>query len=285
MVLKCTKKCLYYFFCLIMLISVSAVSAADLDDNNETVVASDMEVEKLSASNDVNAMDELNEDDTGSDDVLQSDAKSAAAGEKEILSVEDSDSDVLGAKGSKITIDDAYSQKIGSDYKIIVTGYVKDVNNEDINKGTVSIYLSDELKGYCDAESGMFSGEVDVGHGSYNVRVRYHDDSGDYDDSQNDYSDNPIIIKPPEPVTWYVNGSKPYGGDGKSEANAFSTMDEALYAASNKDTVKIAAGTYTGINNVGKYIQKILTFEKYGDGEVIFDGQHGVPSGLLVSIP
>ena len=105
------KKMFILLFCLIMLISLSAVSAADLDDNNETVVASDMEVEKLSASNDVNAMDELNEDDTGSDDVLQSDAKSAAAGEKEILSVEDSDSDVLGAKGSKITITDAYYQK------------------------------------------------------------------------------------------------------------------------------------------------------------------------------
>ena len=52
-------------------------------------------------------------------------------------------------------------------------------------------------------------------------------------------------------------------------------MDELLVAASNNDKVKIAAGTYTGINNVGKYIQKILTFEKYGDGEVIFDGQHG----------
>ena len=167
-----------------------------------------MEVEKLSASNDVNAMDELNEDDTGSDDVLQSDAKSAAAGEKEILSVEDSDSDVLGAKGSKITIDEAYSQKIGSDYKIIVTGYVRDVDDEDIDKGTVSIYLNDGLKGTCSAEFGAFSGEVDVGPGSYNVRVIYHDDSGDYLDSQNNYYDNPIIIKPPEPVTWYVDGSK-----------------------------------------------------------------------------
>lgn len=275
MVLKCTKKMFILLFCLIMLISLSAVSAADLDDNNETVVASDMEVEKLSASNDVNAMDELNEDDTGSDDVLQSDAKSAAASEKEILSVEDSDSDVLGAKGSKITIDEADYQKIGSDYKIIVTGYVRDMEGEDINKGTVSIYLNDGLKGTCSAEFGAFSGEVDVGPGSYNVRVIYHDDSGDYLDSQNNYYDNPIIIKPPEPVTWYVDGSKSYGGDGKTEANAFSTMDEALYAASNNDKVKIAAGTYTGINNVGKYIQKILTFEKYGDGEVIFDGQHG----------
>ena len=256
-----------------MLISVSAVSAADLDDNNETVVASEIGGGEIAVSNDVNAMDELNEDDTGSDDVLQSDAKSAAAGEKEILSVGNSDSDVLGAIGSKITIDDAYYQKIGSDYKIIVTGYVRDVDDDDINTGTVSIYLNDDLKGYCDAEFGMFSGEVDVGPGDYNVGVRYHDDSGAYDDSQNNYYDNPIKIKAPEPVTWYVNGSKTYGGGGKSEADAFSTLNEALYAASNNDKVKIAAGTYAGSANTGVYIQKILTFEKYGDGEVIFDGQ------------
>ena len=262
-------------FCLIMLISLSAVSAADLDDNNETVVASEIGGGEIAVSNDVNAMDELNEDDTGSDDVLQSDAKSAAAGEKEILSVEDSGSDVLGAKGSKITIADAYSEKIDSSHYIIrVAGFVTGVDYEEIDKGTVSIYLNDESKGTCTAYSGMFDGAVvDVGPGKYNVRVRYHDDSGDYDDSQNEYYDNPIIIEPPEPTTWYVNGSKSYGGGGKSEADAFSTLNEALVAASNNDIVKIAAGTYAGDSNIGGYIQKILTFEKYGDGEAIFDGQ------------
>ena len=267
------RKIFILLFLFVALISVSAVSAADLDDGNETVALSDIGVEKPSVSNDVNAMDDLNNDDAGSEAVLENAVNSSAAGEIEILGVGDSDSDVLGAKGSKIMIDEAYYQKIGSDYKIIVTGYVRDVDDEDINTGTVSIYLNDELKGYCDAEFGMFSGEVDVGPGSYNVRVRYHDDSGDYDDSQNNYYDNPIIIKPPEPTTWYVNGSKPYGGGGKSEADAFSTLNEALYAASNNDTVKFASGTYAGNANTGVYIQKILTFEKYGDGEAIFDGQ------------
>lgn len=191
--------------------------------------------------NDVNAMDELNEDDTGSDDVLQSDAKSAAAGEKEILSVGDSDSDVLGSKGSKISITDAYSEKFGSDYKIIVTGYVRDADDAFIDKGTVSIYLNEVSKKDCDVEFGMFSGEVEVGPGKYDVRVRYQDNSGDYGDSQIEYGDNPIIINAPEPVTWYVNGSKLYGGGGKSEEDAFSTLNEALVAASNNDKVKIAA--------------------------------------------
>ena len=36
------KKMFILLFCLIMLISLSAVSAADLDDNNETVVASEI---------------------------------------------------------------------------------------------------------------------------------------------------------------------------------------------------------------------------------------------------
>ena len=41
---------------------MSAVSAADLDDNNQAVISSDIGVEKLSVSNDVNSIDNLNED-------------------------------------------------------------------------------------------------------------------------------------------------------------------------------------------------------------------------------
>jgi len=56
------KKIFILLFFLIVLISMSAVSAADLDDNNQAVVSSDIGVEKLSVSNDVNSIDDLNED-------------------------------------------------------------------------------------------------------------------------------------------------------------------------------------------------------------------------------
>jgi predicted outer membrane repeat protein len=73
---------------------------------------------------------------------------------------------------------------------------------------------------------------------------------------------------------WYVNGSKNSSGNGKSEAKAFKTLKEAINAASNGQTIMIASGTYTGSNNVGLTINKnSLTFNKYGDGEAIFDAQ------------
>ena len=75
-----------------------------------------------------------------------------------------------------------------------------------------------------------------------------------------------------EKTTWYVDASAT-GGDGKTPETAFKTLNKALEAAVDKDTVKIASGTYSGNANTGIYIQKYLTFEKYGDGEAIFDGE------------
>ena len=66
--------------------------------------------------------------------------------------------------------------------------------------------------------------------------------------------------------------AKSSSGNGTSEANAFLTLNEALTAASDGDIIKIASGTYSGNGNSGVYIQKLLTFEKYGDGEAIFAG-------------
>ena len=72
---------------------------------------------------------------------------------------------------------------------------------------------------------------------------------------------------------WYVNGSKTSSGDGKSDAGAFKTLNEALNKASNDDTIMIASGTYKGTYNTGLEFSKNLNFIKYGDGEAIFDAE------------
>lgn len=82
------KKIFILLFLFIALISMSAVSAADLDDSNETVALSEIGEKQIAVSNDVNAIDDLNKDDSGSEAVLGNAVKSSVAGEKEILGVE-----------------------------------------------------------------------------------------------------------------------------------------------------------------------------------------------------
>ena len=213
----------------------------------------------------------MNKDDSGSEAVLENAVKSSAAGEKEILSVENSDSDVVGATGTTINVDIVSLSKYGSNYRLDVAGGMRDSNDDSISKGTISVCLNDRVYATLAPGGGLgFNTYVILTPGSYNLVLRYHDDSGDYEDCEYVFENNPIVIEPP---TWYVNGSKSSSGNGKSDEEAFVTLDEALTAASDGDKIKIAAGTYSGNDvNTGVYIQKLLTFEKYGDGEAIFDG-------------
>lgn len=265
------KKIFILLFLFIALISVSAVSAVDLDDSNETVALSEIGEKQIAVSNDVNAIGDLNKDDSGSEAVLGNAVKSSAAGEKEILSVENSGSDVVGATGTTITSVNVNVGKYGADTVLNVFGTVHDSNGGGISKGTVSVCLNDGVNRTLTpfGVMGYFSTQVIVTPGSYNLVLRYHDDSGEYKDCEYVYEGNPIVI----PHTWYVNGSKSSSGNGTSEAKAFVTLAEALTAASDGDKIKIAAGTYTGSGNIGLTVDKNLTFEKYGDGEAIFDAQ------------
>ena len=72
--------------------------------------------------------------------------------------------------------------------------------------------------------------------------------------------------------TWYVDANAASGGDGSQES-PFNSLKAVLAGSSAGDVIRIAPGTYAGENNTGLTVGKILTFEKYGDGEVIFDGQ------------
>ena len=236
---KMNKKIFILVFLFIALISMSAVSAADLDDSNETVALSEIGEKQIAVSNDVNAIDDLNKDDSDSEAVLGNAVKSSAAGEKEILGVENSDSDVLGATGTKMTSVNVFIDRNGA---LDVSGGMRDSNDGVIDKGTISVCLNDRVYATLDPGGALgFSTKVILTPGSYNLVLRYHDDSGDYDDCEYVYENNPIVKEPP---TWYVDGSKSSSGNGKSEANAFVTLDEALAAASDGDKIKIAAGTY-----------------------------------------
>ena len=263
---KMNNKIFIILFFLFALISVSAVSAADADGNNDTIVSS-ANAEILSAANDVNAIDDLNRDYSDSEAVLENAVKSSAAGEKEILGVENSGSDVVGATGTRITSVNVFIDRNGA---LDVSGGMRDSNDGVIDKGTISVCLNDRVYATLDPGGALgFSTKVMLTPGSYNLVLRYHDDSGDYEDCEYVYENNPIVKEPP---TWYVDGSKSSSGNGKNEANAFVTLAEALTAANDGDKIKIAAGTYTGSGNIGLTVEKILTFEKYGDGEAIFDG-------------
>ena len=69
---------------------------------------------------------------------------------------------------------------------------------------------------------------------------------------------------------WYVNSSAANGA-GTSE-NPFNNLKDTLDASGDNDVIKIASGTYAGENNTYLIINKNLTFERYGEGDVIFDG-------------
>ena len=74
--------------------------------------------------------------------------------------------------------------------------------------------------------------------------------------------------------TFYINSSANPGGDG-SEGNPYKSLNDALNDSmlKNNNIIMIASGTYTGENNTNLTINKNLYFEKYGDGEAIFDAE------------
>jgi predicted outer membrane repeat protein len=49
---------------------------------------------------------------------------------------------------------------------------------------------------------------------------------------------------PDQTVSWYVDGSMPGSGDGRSRTSAFKTIQEGIDAASCRDLVTVATGTY-----------------------------------------
>ncbi len=97
--------------------------------------------------------------------------------------------------------------------------------------------------------------------------------------SANDESDDALAASNNEEILTdvsecYVNSS--YTGDeyGTSE-NPYSNLNNALSAEGRKDgdIIHIAAGEYTGEENIGLTINHNLTFTGFGPGEVVFDAK------------
>ena len=60
---------------------------------------------------------------------------------------------------------------------------------------------------------------------------------------------------------WHVDENAAPGGNGRSKATAFQTLKDALDVAKDDDKIMIASGTYTGTNNTGLTIDKILSLK------------------------
>ena len=97
--------------------------------------------------------------------------------------------------------------------------------------------------------------------------------------SANDESDDALAASNNEEILTnvsecYVNSS--YVGDeyGTKE-QPYSTLNDALNASGRKDgdIIHIAAGEYTGEENIGLTINHNLTFTGFGPGEVVFDAE------------
>ncbi|MBR4448041.1 hypothetical protein [Methanobrevibacter sp.] len=103
--------------------------------------------------------------------------------------------------------------------------------------------------------------------------------------SANDESENALAASDDGQVltggsNCFVNGS--YTGDNEwgTEDNPYKSLKNALYDKEGQsiredgDIIHIAAGTYSGEANIGLIIDKKLTLQSWGPGQVIFDAQN-----------
>ena len=116
-------------FLMLVLISVSAVSAVDVDDNNDTIVSS-ADAEALAVENDVDTIDDLNGNySDGDGKAFANDAKSVAVGKNEIYGATyeeaegDSMSPVLGQGDYYININfDPVYQPMSTNFNAMIMG-------------------------------------------------------------------------------------------------------------------------------------------------------------------
>ena len=130
-------------------------------------------------------------------------------------------------------------------------------SNDNVAKFRASYSFSNGFEGYIDA----------VGAGTATITVSFAGNKN-YKAAESKTLTVTVIVPS---KTIYVNATANQGGDG-NQTTPFQTLQDALDIANDGDIIMIAAGTYSGNDvNTGVYIQKLLTFEKYGDGEAIFE--------------
>ena len=150
-------------FLMLVLISVSAVSAVDVDDNNDTIVSS-ADAEALAVENDVDTIDDLNGNySDGDGKALANDAKSVAVGKNEIYGATyeeaegDSISPVLGQGDYYIDINfDPYYQPMFTHFDAMIM----DMMGQEQPIGTLYIWVDDVDMGSFTVDDMSISGEI-----------------------------------------------------------------------------------------------------------------------------
>jgi predicted outer membrane repeat protein len=182
------RKIFTLIFILLALISISAVSAADLDGNNNVVDLSD-DGDALSIENDVDTINDLDEDASGDDILSTNDDNSVAAGEKmevyDAKYVENGENSTIlgyGYRPATLVLKFYIWEHYDPEYDCYLEGYVKDESGKKIEKGTVDLTLNDiGITFELDKDDGCIDynfGILDAG--TYVAEAFYHDDSGEY---------------------------------------------------------------------------------------------------------
>lgn len=140
--------------------SISAVSAADADNNNATIVSS-ADAGTLALANDINAIDNLNGNySDGDTKAPSSDAKSVAVGKNEIYGATyeeaegDSMSPVLGQGDYDIDI------SFGSRYDSMQTNFIAMIMGPDIPSGTLDLWIDNSYTDSFRVDNGMCRSEI-----------------------------------------------------------------------------------------------------------------------------
>ena len=137
------------------------------------------------------------------------------------------------------------------------------VSVEDAGIGTDDSAVAD------DSENGILSSSLND-DGSNDTQINK---IGSADVKAVEKNDDEILQADETANVLYVNGSVETSGNGSME-HPFKTLAEAIGAAQAGYTIKIAPGEYTGSNNTNLQINNPLNFERYGDGEAIFDAHN-----------
>ena len=250
---KMNNKIFIILFFLFALISVSAVSAADADGNNDTIVSS-ANAEILSAANDVNAIDDLNRDYSDSDDkALANDAKSLAFGKNnEIIGATyeeangDSVSPVLGAGEYDVNID--FITKSYNEYQ---TDFFAQIVGQGHPDGRLQLYVDGNQVASVDIDGygQMFSCDP-VNAGTHNWSANFQSNGGGTSSGSGSFTINKAdssiyIINPSIEIDVGASANLYVQMDPHSASPSFSSSDEYVAKVENGQITGVGVGTAT----------------------------------------
>ena len=149
------------------------------------------------------------------------------------------------------------SSRLAAGHQGRISTYVR--NNGELAAENIAVrfYLGDPRRGGAQIGETQAIGRIEPGEGE-SVEVTWQpaaagiytvyawvdpDDTITEFDEINNLVRNDLLVREAD-ITWYVDGSVPASGNGRSPETAFKTIDEALPYAYPGDEVLVAAGTY-----------------------------------------